>query len=55
MPKITFLTRFRPKISVNTEGGNFSFFVVPTKKALNGQSNVAFKALGEDGFKIETP
>jgi hypothetical protein len=55
MSKITFLTRFSLKKDVYTEGSLFEFFILAHKKALDGQSNVAFKANSEEGFKIETP
>jgi hypothetical protein len=55
MSKITFLTRFSLKKDVYTEGSLFEFFILAHKKALDGQSNVAFKANSEGGFKIETP
>jgi hypothetical protein len=62
MSKITFLTRFLLEKGIYTdlssgthEGGLFKLFTLSHKKALDGHQNVAFKALGEDGFKIETP
>jgi hypothetical protein len=38
-----------------TEGSVLNMLAHPTKKALNGQSNGAFKAWLEEGGVIETP